>query len=92
MRLVLLTQKAPDATPVAEIMARKVIAADLTQTYADCLRLMHRHAIRHLPVLDDGIPIAVISIRDLLSEAVAHHRRIINQLERERVALFISTA
>lgn len=91
MRLVLLTRKSPDATRVADIMVHKVITADLTQTYADCLRLMHRHAIRHLPVMDDGIPIAVVSIRDLLSEAVAHHRRIINQLERERVARFMST-
>lgn len=91
MRLVLLTRKAPDSTPIADIMAREVIIAELTQTYADCLRLMHRHAIRHLPVMDDGIPIAVVSIRDLLSEAVAHHRRIINHLERERVARFLST-
>jgi signal-transduction protein with cAMP-binding, CBS, and nucleotidyltransferase domain len=91
MRRVLLTRQLPDATPIAEIMVRKVITADLTCTYADCLRLMHRHSIRHLPVMDDGIPVAVVSIRDLLSEAVAHHARTIAQLEHERVALFTST-
>jgi len=91
-RQVLLARRPPDATPVADIMVRKVITADLTQTFADCLRLMHQHGIRHLPVIDDGIPLAIVSIRDLLSEAVTHHARIIAQLERERMTFFTSTA
>ena len=53
---------------------------------------MHQHGIRHLPVVDDGKPIAVVSIRDLLSEAVAHHAKIIAELERERLTIFTSTA
>jgi signal-transduction protein with cAMP-binding, CBS, and nucleotidyltransferase domain len=53
---------------------------------------MHRHQIRHLPVVDNRKPVTVISIRDLLSEAVAHHARVIDQLERERMTMFISTA
>jgi hypothetical protein len=36
--------------------------------------------------------VAVISIRDLLSEAVKHHEQIINELERERLTIFTSTA
>jgi signal-transduction protein with cAMP-binding, CBS, and nucleotidyltransferase domain len=91
-REVLRTRRLPDATPVSEIMTRKVVTADLTHTFADCLRLMHQHGIRHLPVVDDGIPVAVVSIRDLLAEAVAHHAMIINVLERERLTMFISTA
>ena len=73
-------------------MVRNVVTVDLAQTFADCLRLMHQHSIRHLPVVDDGKVIAVISIRDLLSEAVAHHARIIAELERERLTIFTSTA
>jgi signal-transduction protein with cAMP-binding, CBS, and nucleotidyltransferase domain len=53
---------------------------------------MHQHGIRHLPVLRDGNPIAVVSIRDLLSESVAHHAKIISELERERLTMFTSTA
>jgi CBS domain-containing protein len=53
---------------------------------------MHRHGIRHLPVVDDGRPVTVVSIRDLLSEAVAHHAKIIAELERERMTIFTSTA
>ena len=52
---------------------------------------MHKHSIRHLPVVDNGKVIAVVSIRDLLSEAVAHNAKIIEELERERLTIFTST-
>jgi len=91
-RKVVLAGNSPEAITVGEIMVRDVITADLALTFADCLKLMHRHGIRHLPVIDKGRPVAVISIRDLLSEAVAHHARIIAELERERLTIFTSTA
>ena len=81
-----------ETTPVADIMVRSVITVGLSHTFADCLKLMHRHGIRHLPVIDGGRPITVVSIRDLLSEAVAHHAKIIAELERERMTIFTSTA
>ena len=73
-------------------MVRDVVTVDPPSTFADCLRLMHQHGIRHLPVVDRGKPIAVVSIRDLLGEAVAHHAKIIAELERERLTIFTSTA
>ena len=73
-------------------MVRDVITVDLSSTFRDCLRLMHQHSIRYLPVIDNGNPITVISIRDLLSEAVTHHAKIIAELERERLTIFTSTA
>jgi CBS domain-containing protein len=91
-RRVILAGKFPEATPVADIMVRDVITVDLAHTFADCLRLMHRHGIRHLPVLQGGKVVAVVSIRDLLGEAVAHHAKIIGELERERMEIFVSTA
>ena len=91
-RRVVLGKRLPDQTPVADIMVRDIVSVDLSHTFADCLRLMHQHRIRHLPVSDGGKVIAVISIRDLLSEAVAHHAKIIGELERERLTIFTSTA
>ena len=73
-------------------MIRDVVSVDLKHTFADCLRLMHQHGIRHLPVVENGKAIAVVSIRDLLSEAVAHHAKVIAELERERLTIFTSTA
>lgn len=50
VRRLVLAGKSPEATPVADIMVRDVIKADLAHTFADCLKLMHTHGIRHLPV------------------------------------------
>jgi CBS domain-containing protein len=91
-RRVLLAKKSPESTSVAEIMVRNVITIDVGYTFADCLRLMHQHSIRHLPVVDNGKVIAVLSIRDLLNEAVTHNAKIINELERERLTIFTSMA
>jgi CBS domain-containing protein len=92
VRRLVLTGKSPEATPVAEVMVRDVITAGLDRTFADCMKLMHDHRIRHLPVVSNGVPIGVISIRDLLGEAVAHHAKVIGELERERLTIFTSTA
>jgi signal-transduction protein with cAMP-binding, CBS, and nucleotidyltransferase domain len=91
-RRVVLANKSPETTPVADIMIRDVVSVTLKHTFADCLRLMHQHSIRHLPVVEDRQVIAVVSIRDLLSEAVAHHAKVIAELERERLTIFTSTA
>ena len=91
-RRLVLAGKPAQTTPVAELMARDVVSVDPTHTFADCLRLMHRHRIRHLPVVENGKVLAVVSIRDLLAEAVAHHAKIITALERERLTIFTSTA
>jgi CBS domain-containing protein len=53
---------------------------------------MHAHRIRHLPVIENGVAVGVISIRDLLSEAVAHHAKVIGELEKERLTMLTSTA
>jgi len=91
-RRILLAKKSAETTLVGDLMVRDVITVNLEHTFADCLRLMHRHSIRHLPVVDNGKPVTVVSIRDLLSEAVAHHAKIITELERERLTIFTSMA
>ena len=92
VRRLVLAGKSVELTPVADIMVRDVIKADPAQTFGDCLRLMHVHGIRHLPVVENGTTVGVISVRDLLGEAVAHHAKVIGELERERMTMLISTA
>jgi CBS domain-containing protein len=90
VRRLILAGKAPETTAVADIMVRDVIKVDVTDTFGDCVRLMHEHRIRHLPVTEIGVPIGVVSSRDLLRETVAHHAKVIGELERERLAMFTS--
>ena len=89
-RRAVLAKKPLETTPVSDIMTREVVTVDFSHTYGDCLRLMHQHGIRHLPVVGGGNVIAVLSIRDLLREAVAHNAKIIAELERERLTMFTS--
>ena len=92
VRRVVLAGKSPEITPVADVMVRDVVTANVKDTFADCLRLMHARGIRHLPVLDNGKVAGVISVRDLLREAVEHHAKVISELERERMQMLTSTA
>jgi CBS domain-containing protein len=91
-RRAILAKKPLETTPVSDIMTREVVTVDFSHTYADCLRLMHQHGIRHLLAVDGGNVVAVVSIRDLLREAVAHNAKIIAELERERLSIFTSMA
>jgi CBS domain-containing protein len=92
VRRLMLAGKSPEATAVADIMVKDVIKADVSSTFAHCLKLMHEHRIRHLPVVENGAAIGVISIRDLLAETVAHHTKVIGELERDRLTMTTSTA
>jgi CBS domain-containing protein len=91
LRRVVLAGKLPEATTVGDIMVKNVVKVGLEDTFAECLRLMHAHGIRHLPVLTKGRLVGVVSIRDLLREAVDHHAKIIAELERERMTMLTST-
>ena len=92
VRRLVLAGRSPEATSVADIMVRNVVKADIANSFVDCLKLMHEHKIRHLPVMENDDLVGVISVRDLLSEAVAHHARVISELERERLTMLTSTA
>jgi signal-transduction protein with cAMP-binding, CBS, and nucleotidyltransferase domain len=92
VRRLVLAGKSPEATSVADIMVRNVVKADIANNFVDCLKLMHEHQIRHLPVIENDDLVGLISVRDLLSEAVAHHARVISELERERLTMLTSTA
>jgi CBS domain-containing protein len=89
-RRALLTKKPLDTTPVADVMVRQVVTVDPSHTFAECLRIMHERGFRHLPVMDKGKVIAVLSVRDLMGEAVEHHKKVIAELERERMTIFTS--
>jgi CBS domain-containing protein len=77
-------------TPVGDIMTRDVVTVTPADRFGDCLRLMDRHGFRHLPVVESGLVVGVVSVRDLMREAVAHHEKVIRDLELERMAMFNS--
>src|SRR5512143_777551 len=63
-RKIALKSRASRNTPVRTIMTADVICVRPDHTTEDCMVLMARNHLRHLPVLDDGKLVGMISIRD----------------------------
>jgi len=64
-----------------EIMTRQVVYVSPDRTSDECMALMTEKRVRHLPVLENGRVIGLISIGDLVKEAIADQEFIIHQLE-----------
>lgn len=68
-------------TQVSEIMTRQVVTVGpRTQTSA-CMALLSERKIRHLPVLEGGTVLGMISIRDIMDDLIADREETIAQLE-----------
>ena len=80
-RKVILLDKASKHTLVAEIMTRKVIAASPHDRVSDCVAKMKKHHIRHLPVIDRGAVIGMLSLRDLFSSIIEDQASTIDQMQ-----------
>ena len=66
---------------VGEVMTRKVVTARPRETLESAMDLMTDRRIRHLPVVESGRLLGVISIGDLVKATIADHKFIIEQLE-----------
>jgi len=77
---------------VGDLMTREVVSVTLANTVRECIGLMDRHGIRHLPVVDGNRIMGVVSVRDLLREAVLHHDKVLQEMERERMTIFNNAA
>lgn len=80
-RKVILVGKASKQTPVAEIMTTPVITVSAAQSVRDCMQLMTDERVRHLPVLEDGRLIGVISIGDVVKDIISEQEHVIEQLQ-----------
>ena len=80
-RKVILQGKSSRDTPVREIMTEKVFYVRPEQTVEECMALMTAKRIRHLPVLDNGQLVGVVSIGDLVKAHISDQEVRIQQLE-----------
>jgi CBS domain-containing protein len=80
-RKVALKGKSSSDTPVSEIMTREVAFVTPAQTNEECMALMTKKRARHLPVIDNGRVVGVLSIGDLVKDAISEQQFIIDQLE-----------
>ena len=80
-RKVVLMSRSSKQTPVREIMTSAVMYVRPDQTSEECMVLMTENRLRHLPVIDGGRLLGIISIGDLVKDIIAEQRFTIEQLE-----------
>lgn len=80
-KVVLMGRKSTE-TMVSTIMSEPVIHVALTQTVNDCMKLMTDKRIRHLPVVENGELVGVISIGDCVKAVIDEQQHEIEDLRR----------
>jgi CBS domain-containing protein len=81
IRKVILKGKPVDETLVKEIMSAPVIYTTPEEAIEMCMALMTDKRIRHLPVLEDGEMVGIISIGDLVKAIISDQKTWIRELE-----------
>ncbi len=81
-RKVILMGRSSADTPVRDIMATPVTTIAPDEAVHHCMEIMTRERIRHLPVMDQGRVIGIISIGDLVKAVMEEQQQTIDQLER----------
>jgi len=80
-RKIALKGKSSKDTLVKEIMTEKVVYIRPDESIEECMALMTEKHFRHLPVIDNGALIGVISIGDVVRTVISEQKFIIAQLE-----------
>jgi len=80
-REVILKGRSSPNTAIRDVMAAEVVCIGPDHTVEECMALMTKHRIRHLPVLEDGQLKGIISIGDLVKSIIADQKYHIEQLE-----------
>ena len=80
-RKVILLGRHSESTRIEEIMTRNVICVNPRTKTRDCMALMSEKSIRHLPVVEDGRVVGMVSIRDIVTDIIADQDFTISQLE-----------
>ena len=81
-RKVILEGKSARDLQVQEIMTTSLITATPETTVLDAMEIMTGHHFRHLPILEEGKLVGIVSMEDLVSEVISGQAFTIDQLKR----------
>jgi CBS domain-containing protein len=80
-RKVILLGRSSSDTPVRTIMSSPVITVSPDDSVSHCMQLMTERHVRHLPAVENGRVVGMVSIGDLVKAVIAEQRAQIEQLE-----------
>lgn len=72
-------------TAAREIMTTNLYCASADDSSERCMAVMRNKGVRHLPVVEQGKVIGMLSVRDVLEEVVSEDEHLIKDLEHERI-------
>jgi len=81
-RKIVLEGRSSRETQVNAIMSADVVTVSPEQNVADCMEIVSERRIRHLPVVEDGTVIGMVSIGDLVAAVIAEQRAELEHLQR----------
>ncbi len=80
-RKIILMGRSSLNTPIQDIMTKKMITVQPNQSLEDCMELMTKYHIRHLPVQEGENMIGVVSMRDVMETIISSKQSTIDQLQ-----------
>ena len=80
-RKVILMGRSSADTPVRDIMTAAVITVQPETPVEKCMQIMTERRVRHLPVIESGRVVGMVSIGDLVKAVIAAQQQHIEQLE-----------
>ncbi|MDZ5461054.1 CBS domain-containing protein [Azohydromonas lata] len=80
-RKIVLQERASKSTGVNLVMSPNVMFVNPRQTAEECMALMTQNRLRHLPVMEGGKLLGMISIGDLVKHIISDQQFLIEQLE-----------
>lgn len=80
-RKIALQGKTSKTTRISEVLSSTVISATPHHTVEECMKLMTENRVRHLPVLENGKVMGIVSIGDLVNWTISAQDAAIAQME-----------
>ena len=80
-RKIVLKGESSHTTAIKDVMTSGVLSVNPEQSIDECMALMTNKHVRHLPVLENGNLIGLISIGDVVKAIISEHEYTIKQLE-----------